>query len=65
MKSKIALLLHQANIAKAKYATSQCTREEARKEIKPFEEAFNEISTRNAKKYGVKPRLFNFSSFVR
>lgn len=47
------------------YLTQQITREEAKRQIKPYEEFFNAKSKELAKKYNQRPKLFSFSNFMR
>jgi len=58
-------LLDDACRAKNDYKFGRITKDEARLRIKPFEERFNEVSKREAKKAGVTPRLLNITSFLR
>ena len=58
-------LLDQDNKAKASFMYGYISRCEAEALIQPFKDKFNEVSIREAKKAGVKARLFNMSSFLR
>jgi len=58
-------LLDQANQAKASFKYGVITKNEAEIRIYPFMKKFNEVSIREAKKAGVKARLFNMTSFLR
>lgn len=58
-------LKQKALIAKLMYQTNRITREEARTEIQPFIDLFNEKSKEIAKKYNQKPKTISFISYVR
>lgn len=58
-------LRRRAYEARTSYHKGLISREEAKKEIDPFIEKFNEKSKKAAKKYGLRPKYINFSSFVR
>lgn len=47
------------------YRIGGCSREEAKENIQPYLDLVNERSKEIAKKYNQKPRLVNFSSYVR
>jgi hypothetical protein len=47
------------------YRAGKITREEAKEQIQPYADFYNETVKRVAKKYNKKPKLFNFSSFMR
>ena len=55
----------KAERARFLYKTRQITREEAKQEILPYIELFNEKSKEVAKKHGMKPRLINFVGWIR
>lgn len=65
MRSEIKILLERAEIARLSYKKNLITREEAKKEIMPYITAYNEKAKQIAKKYNAKPKLINFSSFIR
>jgi hypothetical protein len=65
MKSENAKLLAQAQIAKHQYQFGRITKAQALEQVKPFQELFNKVSIREAKKAGVRARLFNVHSFLR
>ena len=58
-------LYSQAQDARIKYGLGLITREKALELIKPYEQKFNEVSIREAKKAKMKPRLFSAISFLR
>lgn len=58
-------LYEEAQSIKTLYLIGKISREEAKKRIKPYADRFNEKSIELAKKYGQKPQLFSFASFMR
>ena len=54
-----------ARKARAMYNAGTISREEARKMIEPYAEAFNAKSREIAEKYNMRPQKFSFSSFLR
>lgn len=54
-----------AERVKFNYKHRLITREQAEKDIKPYAEAFNNKSREIAKKLGVRPKLFNFTAYMR
>lgn len=58
-------LYYNALETKALYKANEITREEAKKRLKEFEQYFNAKSKEIANKYGLKPKLFSFNSFMR
>lgn len=55
----------EAQRVKFNYQRKLITREQAEKALQPYVEAFNTKARELAKKYGVRPKLFNFSAFMR
>lgn len=47
------------------YRAGLITREQAKKDIKPYAEFFDEVAAEKAKKYGMKPQKFSFIGFMR
>jgi hypothetical protein len=47
------------------YRLGNITEKEAKEKLKNFIKEFNEKSIEKAKKYNVKPKKFNFKSFMR
>lgn len=58
-------LKKQADIAKMMYKTNRITRDEAKAEIQPYIDTFNETSKRIAKKYNQKVKVISFATFIR
>ena len=58
-------IINELNFIKSKLLSGFITYDEAKKESMPFIKEFNDLSKEKALKYGVKPRLLNFSSFMR
>lgn len=54
-----------AKQARILYNEGKITREEAKQMIAPYAMKFNEASERIAKKYGMRPKRFSLSSFLR
>lgn len=54
-----------AERVKYRYQHQLITRAEAEKALQPYVEAFNNKSREIAKRLGLKPKLFNFSAFMR
>lgn len=50
---------------KALYRLGEVSRDEAKKYIMPYIDAFNEKSKSIAKKYGMKPQVISFPKFIR
>lgn len=65
MNENIKELKVEAEVARANYRANIITREEAKKQIMPYINAVNERSKELAKKYNQRPKLVNFSSYVR
>lgn len=65
MNEKARRLFEQAEEGKMLYLTNTISRDHSKLKIMPFINYYNEIAVKNAKKHGVKPKLLNFSSFVR
>lgn len=65
MNKEIEVLKRVAESAKALYHRNVITREEAKKDIKPYIDAFNKKSVETAKKYGMRPMKISFAKFVR
>lgn len=65
MSENIKELKTLAEIARANYRANIITREEAKEQIMPYIDAVNARSKELAKKYNQKPKLVNFSSYVR
>ena len=61
----ISMLIEEAKKVRYQYRTGKITREEAKNKLAKFEVLFNNKSIEIAKKYGQKPKLFNFNSFMR
>lgn len=55
----------RAEVARQLYRSGKITREEAKEQIMPYIDAVNARSKELAKKYNQKPKLVNFSSYVR
>ena len=58
-------LYEQALQTKALYRSGKISREEAKEQIKPYEDFYNAKVVEIAKKYKRKPMKFNFASFMR
>ena len=58
-------LYQKALTIKVLYNSGCISREEAKKEIKPYAIYFNDTSKRIAEKYNRKPQKFSFNSFMR
>lgn len=58
-------LYEEALNIKTLYKIGTISREEAKERIKPYADRFNKKSVEIAKKYGQKPQLFSFASFMR
>ncbi len=54
-----------AQRVKFNYQRKLITREQAEQALQPYVEAFNNKARELAKKYGVRAKLFNFTSFMR
>lgn len=65
MDDKARRLFEQAEEGKMLYLNNVISRDHSKLKIMPFINYYNEVATRNAKKHGVKPKLLNFSSFIR
>ncbi|MEK5205211.1 hypothetical protein NST55_28625 [Bacillus sp. FSL R10-2789] len=65
MEPKMKALSIQAEKARTLYHLKQISRDEAKKEIMPFIEMFNEKSKQIAKKFNQSPKLTTFSNFTR
>lgn len=65
MSENIKELKTLAEIARANYRANIITREEAKEQIMPYIDAVNARSKELAKKYNQRPKLVNFSSYVR
>jgi hypothetical protein len=65
MESKMKALSIKAQKARTLYHLKQISRDEAKMEIMPFIEVFNEKSKQIAKKFKQSPKLMTFSNFVR
>lgn len=65
MNSEARELLVKAQKAKALYSIGKLNRSQARAEIDPYIQAFNNKSKEIAKKYNQRPKLMSFSQFVR
>lgn len=50
---------------RALYRLNEVSRDEAKKFIMPYIEAFNQKSTEIAKKYGMRPKTITFAKFIR
>lgn len=59
------LIKHKAETAKFLYRTGKISKEEANQDIQPYLDLLNKKSKELAKKYGQRPKLVNFSSYVR
>lgn len=58
-------LLVRAQKAKSLYSLKKITREQAKAEIDPYIQSFNEKSKTIAKKYNQKPKTISFTTFTR
>lgn len=58
-------LKHKAYVAKLMYQTGRISRAEAKAEIQPYIDLFNEKSKEIAKKYNQKAKTISFISYVR
>lgn len=58
-------LYAEAMQAKALYNVGAISEKESKKRVAEYAQYFNELSRATAKKYGVKPKLFSFASFMR
>jgi hypothetical protein len=58
-------LYEKALITRKLYRTKIIDKKTALEELKEFINVFNELSLDKAKKYKQKPKLFNFSAFMR
>lgn len=65
MRDEVKTLRDNAEKARLKYHSKLITREQAKEEIMPYINACNTFAKQLAKKYGVRPRLINFNSFIR
>lgn len=65
MEEEIALLKQKAEEGRILYKQNKIIREEAKQHIIPYINEVNNKSKEIAKKYGQKPRLVNFNSFIR
>jgi len=54
-----------AEMAKMLYRNGKMARSEAVKAVAPYKKIFNEKSAEIAKKYGQRPKLFSFASYMR
>ena len=65
MNKEIEKMKRVAESAKALYHRNVISREEAKKDIEPYINAFNEKSKEIAKKFKQRPMKISFSKFVR
>jgi len=57
--------IEQANLIRYKYRLGYITIKQAKKDLQPFINKFNNKSIKIAKKYKQRPKLFSFNSFMR
>lgn len=62
---KIDQLHHKAKQAKVLLAIGEITLEEAKEQARPFIDQANKKAVELAKKFQVRPKLMNLSSFLR
>lgn len=65
MKAENRELKEKAEQARILYRMGEISREQAKKEVKPYVEAVNAKSKEIAKKYNQRPRLVNIAGFLR
>lgn len=65
MSDKTKQLKDRAEKAKHLYNAGVITRAEAKKEVQPYIDHFNENSKEIAKKYNMKPKYISFNMFCR
>ena len=65
MNKEIEILKHNADSALYSYHHNLISRNEAKIIIEKYIDAYNNKSKEIAKKYNMKPKLLNFSSFIR
>lgn len=65
MKAEVKVLKENAEKARSLYRMGAITREEAKKDIKPYVDAVNNKSKEIAKKYNQRPRLIDIYGFMR
>lgn len=65
MNEETKVLKQNAEEGKFLYNIGKISRDEAKKQVTPYIEAFNKKSIEIAKKYGMKPKKISFVSFVR
>lgn len=58
-------MIEMAEVIREEYRAGIITRDEAKKRIKPYADAFNKKSKELAKKYNVRAQKFNFNAFMR
>lgn len=65
MKDNIAVLKQKAEEARMLYRAGAISRDEAVKLIKPYQQAFNEVSVEKAKQYHLRPQRFSVNAYLR
>ena len=65
MKEETLVLKNRAEEGRLLYKQGKITREECKEYVMPYLDAVNEKSKEIAKKYGMKPKLVKFITFIR
>lgn len=65
MNEEIKVLKQEAEMARMEYRAGHISRGEAQERITPYLDMVNTKSKELAKKYNQKPKLVNFSAYVR